>query len=159
MTMWALMIIRPYFGRRVGRGIHSCRATASVLLSSLTRATLTFQVIHIYIVLLCSYIYFCYCRVNAVCSCSHWLLLLLACAIRHHSFIWGIVLEPCSCLIVHINYAIYSLRRAVNGKTSTGDVIHCLFGTTITVVALGQSQRSIVVPNLPTQFHSLFCRV
>ena len=49
-------------------------------------------------------------------------LLLLACAITHHSYVQSIVLEPCSRLIVQNNEAIDTLRWSVDGAASTGDV-------------------------------------
>ena len=49
-------------------------------------------------------------------------LLLLACAITHHSCVQSIVLEPCSRLIVQNNEAVDPLRWSVDGAASTGDV-------------------------------------
>ena len=51
---------------------------------------------------------------------QYWLLLLLACAITHHSYVQSIVLEPCSRLIVQNNEAIDPLRWSVDGATPTG---------------------------------------
>ena len=49
-------------------------------------------------------------------------LLLLACAITHHSYVQSIVLEPCSRLIVQNNEAIDTIRWSVDGAASTGNV-------------------------------------
>ena len=43
------------------------------------------------------------------------LLLLLACAITHHSHVQSTVLAPCSRLNVQLNQAIHAIRRAVDG--------------------------------------------
>ena len=72
------------------------------------------------------------------------LLLLLACAITHHSYVQSIVLEPCSRLIVQNNEAIDPLRWSVDGAASTGDVVCRLFSTTVTAVVRGQSPAQYV---------------
>ena len=74
------------------------------------------------------------------------LLLLLACAITHHSYVQSIVLEPCSRLIVQSNEAIDPLRWSVDGATSTGDVVCRLFSTALTAVVRGQSPAQHVSP-------------
>ena len=81
-------------------------------------------------------------RDNGVCL----LLLLLACAITHHSYVQSIVLEPCSRLIVQNNEAIDPLRWSVDGAASTGDVVCRLFSTTVTAVVRGQSPAQHVSP-------------
>ncbi len=86
-------------------------------------------------------------------------LLLVACAITHHSYVQSTVLEPCSRLVVQINDTIDPLRWSVDTTASTSDVVCRLFGTTITSVAHGQSPAQHVCPNLPTPVRSLFSRV
>ena len=73
-------------------------------------------------------------------------IILLACAITHHSYVQSIVLEPCSRLIVQNNEAIDPLRWSVDGATSTGDVVCRLFSTTLTAVVRGQSPAQHVSP-------------
>ena len=43
-----------------------------------------------------------------------------------------IVFEPCSCVQVQLNKAMYPFRLVVDGTASTGDVICRLLGTTVT---------------------------
>ena len=74
------------------------------------------------------------------------LVLLLACAITHHSYVQSIVLEPCSRLIVQNNEAIDPLRWSVDGAAPTGHVVCRLFSTTVTAVVRGQSPAQHVCP-------------
>ena len=73
-------------------------------------------------------------------------LLLVACAITHHSYVQSTVLEPCSRLVVQINDTIDPLRWSVDTTASTSDVVCRLFGTTITTVARGQFRAQHVYP-------------
>ena len=69
-------------------------------------------------------------------------LLILACAITHHSYVQSIVLEPCSLLIVQNNEAVDPLRWSVDGAASTGDVTDEMIRKEFT------SKGSLDVPNI-----------
>ena len=89
--------------------------------------------------------------VNILC-----VLLLLACAITHHSYVQSIVLEPCSRLIVQNNEAIDPLRWSVGQRPLLMWSAVCSAPQS-QLSFVDNPQRSMLGPNLPVR--SLFSRV
>ena len=85
--------------------------------------------------------------------------LLLSCAITHHSYVQSIVPEPCSRLIVKNNEAIDPFRWSVDGAASTGDVVSVCSAPQSQLSFVENPQRSMFAANLPTPVRSLFSRV